>query len=191
VVLNIASLASANSTTQFEAHLNSMKMVEDFVRAGKTISLPCVQEKNNVPLQGGEEEEEEEEEGAFISVSASVNNLLPENSGSRRFHNLKFRKKLSARGRPKRSLRQLYSFNRSSADRAANIQKPKVSKRPHSASDTLPREDDCNWTLPNVRFAGSQLMNTMLQYTLVAAQSLFTKIALLDMTHAPFVGNNR
>jgi hypothetical protein len=119
VAMNIATLASSHGTEQFMTYLSAMREVENLVRAGKQISCTSAVRvmKENGAVQPAVHNERGEAPRNVPQECSSEDTPHPVDSS--KFRDLKFRPKLKARGRPKRSQRQLCSFNKSSADREA------------------------------------------------------------------------
>ena len=103
-----------------------MKKVEETMRAGADIQcMNHLQQEHEIEEARSANNDilsnVESENSACLSTSTNLQN--------NKFANLTFKKKLKARGRPKRSVRQLCSFNRSQADSQADkVQKPQKRK---------------------------------------------------------------
>lgn len=108
IMMNITILASCHGTAQFMEYLKSMKKVEEAVRAGTSILSETLYA--NSPLSFPQTASLSAEPDPVPSSSAS-------NSSQPHKLDLKFRKKLKARGRPKRPVCKLCSFNKSAAER--------------------------------------------------------------------------
>ena len=125
VALSIASLASNHGTKQFKDYLSSLKEVESIVRAGS--SMQCLPLQDNCKSITSPENNGKESSVSCENVSTAAENEGEQSNGSR-FLNLKFKRKVKTRGRPKNASRQLCSFNRSLSDRTAQPTKQKQRK---------------------------------------------------------------
>ena len=99
--------------------MSAIREVENSVRAGKPIS--CTSAVDVMKENGAVEPAVHNERGEAprnVPQDCSSGDT-PHPVDSSKFRDLKFRPKVKARGRPKRSQRQLCSFNKSSADREA------------------------------------------------------------------------
>jgi len=85
-----------------------MKEVERLVRAGSVVDLRAPEELTN---------EEKVDEQARSEEAHAQDSSTSSCRPTTKFGNLHFRAKLKARGRPKRTDKQLLSFNKTSADR--------------------------------------------------------------------------
>ena len=113
VMMNIASLVSCHETEQLKSYLTTMKEIENLVRSGSDIRCTALGESSSEATQesaaGGEASQEP---SSYIAVLTNS-----------KFQDVAFRPKLKARGRPKRAIRQLVSFNKINVDRAASTAK--------------------------------------------------------------------
>ena len=118
VLFSIGTLAASHGTDKFLSYLAELKEVEKNVRGGTSIQEKAVDEEDD------EREESPHTNIALCSPTSSPSNACADEAGeeehvdggpkgSGKFKNLTFRKKLKARGRPRRADRQLCSFNRS------------------------------------------------------------------------------
>ena len=110
VLINIPTLASCHCTEKFMECLESMKKVEEAVRTGDN-SLPRTVDASSPPASHSITLPVEPY--SRICPLPSSASTLPQLS---KFQ-LKFRKKLKARGSPKKAVWQLCSFNKSAAGR--------------------------------------------------------------------------
>ena len=122
---SIATLIASHGTDQFEAYLQAMKTAEELVRRGTTLQYLTAEVKDTKTEEA--QQRDHEECSACISEN-SCPSLSPPHK------NLKFRRKLQSRGRPKRSVRQLCSFNKSQADRGLQTDKKKPRKQENTES---------------------------------------------------------
>lgn len=133
VTLSIASLSACHGTDQFQTYLKGIKEVERFIRSGSAIencsllaasTCASIQTKPNstqiieselpVPQPLNDENNSE-----GTSTTLEDKSMPADLTG--RFQ-LKFKDKVKVRGRPKRALKQLCSFNKISVDRATQNQ---------------------------------------------------------------------
>lgn len=143
-----------------------MKTVEDLLKSGASISCMAGQEPND---EGKQDENGEEEVVVPISSSHDISSHVAEDeASSHRIQNLQFKRKLTARGRPKRSVRQFRSFNKSAADRGLNAEKCKPLKRKHANSGR-------SLTCKRRRFVNSQCHNRSMSIDELANAGLFFK----------------
>lgn len=133
---SLASLIAHHGTNQFHEYLLPMKCVEEMERRGGKLQYPTEQETIVQEMQDHQEpvpQEEAEEGSVSQNIFPSVSPPHDDNENSR-FADLKFKNKVKARGRPKRSVRQLVSFNKSVADRGSEIQQKKQRKQKNTES---------------------------------------------------------
>ena len=108
-MLSIATIVASRGTSQFTKYFEDTREVEKFVRADSDLSI-WRQEK--------QEPSQESREELFLAPREEKVVLRSEAAG--KFQDLQFRPKVKARDRPKRSQRQLCSFNRTVTDREAS-----------------------------------------------------------------------
>jgi len=104
VMLNIATIATSHGTSQFTHYFEVTRQAEKFMREGSELNIIVPREEGT-----SVENEEPPEESHTLTPDPS------EKTG--KFQDLQFRPKVKARGRPKRSQRQLCSFNKGAVDR--------------------------------------------------------------------------
>ena len=137
VVLNLASLASTLGTEQFMAYFDEMREIENLMRAGRPLLKQCDEGKEGICEQSAQQV------ASTSVIPAPSVSVAPETEIKSRFQALKFRKAVKARSRPKRPSRQLYSFNRSAADRVSTTsssQKPVKRRSTQSKDELIPRK---------------------------------------------------
>ena len=110
-LLNVGTIASNNGTDQFMNYLAEMKQVEEKIRAGADIQCTEFQQREN----DIEEVRSNNNDHSFTAVSENSASASTSTNPQNRFANMTFKTKLKVRGRPKRSTRQLCSFNPSQA----------------------------------------------------------------------------
>ncbi|GBN27315.1 hypothetical protein AVEN_190516-1 [Araneus ventricosus] len=160
VLLSIASLFSNHGTKQLISYLNDMKEIEQVVRSGSKVeSLPSfvsTMSKQQLPTEANTPVNTESSEnvqllnGNQFAVDASnINEEIHDQSHNNSKYNLTFKKKLKVRGRPKRLLKQICSFNKSSMDIAVNKENGRKRKRIDSVSkgDIAANDNDSELTL--------------------------------------------
>ena len=102
VCLSIASLVASYGTDRFQAYFHAMKTVKETVRCGT--SLKFASEQDTI---GHEEQDMEQVPQEENTVREKTPHTAHDDEGdnSSRFANLRFRTKVKARRRPKRSVR--------------------------------------------------------------------------------------
>ncbi|KAF0703329.1 Uncharacterized protein FWK35_00034552 [Aphis craccivora] len=134
VALSIASLSACHGTDQFQAYLKGMKEVERIIRSGSAIencsllaasNCASIQTKPNSTQQIESElppvPQPLNDENNSETTSTTLEDKSKPADLTGRFQ-LKFKDKVKVRGRPKRALKQLCSFNKTSVDRATQNQ---------------------------------------------------------------------
>ena len=129
-MVNIATVAASCGTSQFTKYFEDMREVEKLGRANSDLKIrrsemqEMSQESREEPLLEPCDEE--------VVLGSEVAGKC-----------LQFGRKVKARGRPKRSQRQLCSFNRSSADKEVSGKSRRGRKRPAVVPVSGPKKRQC------------------------------------------------
>ena len=128
VLLSIGTLAASHGTDKFLSYLSALKTVEEMVRGRRNIDLQPSDAETDKEVVEEEEDNTGEVPDPCCPSHTQMDKVCEKMAegvqpkDDSKFKDLTFRKKLKARGRPKRADRQLCSFNRSQADA---VSKPK------------------------------------------------------------------